>query len=137
MAYIDRPRNYARDLSEAERSAVLDRNEYASTAEYPGDTNARWPARCLLCGAEVTVTLNNLVAQDDYRQWRSELDPEFSDRRTRCSHSGGNRGPRPLKPLRYEEARALLKLIGDVEESALTSTSRAALKKLRRIAGST
>lgn len=136
MNYMNRPRDYARNLSEAERLAVLDRNEYEPCTPYPGHPGDHWLARCRLCGKEVTVVLNNLVQQDDWRQWRRKYGNE-SLRRERCSHSGGNRGPRPLGPLRHEEARALLKLIGEIEEPKAHTTLGRALKKIRRIAGST
>lgn len=137
MTHMERPRGYIKNLTEPERVAVLDRNEYEPLTDYPGEPTERWPARCLLCGSGVTVTLNNLVAQDDHRQWRRSLDPEFSERRQKCSHSGGNRGPRHPGHLRYEEARALMALIGEIEEPKPNSTLGRALKKVRYIAGST
>ena len=133
MTYPDRRRS-VRDLSAAERLAILDRNEYEPTAEYPGAPDLWWPARCLLCGLGVPVTLNNLAEQDHSRNKRN---PDVPRRRQRCSHNGGNRSRRPLPPLRHDEAVALLKLAGDLKGDPAPSALKSALNKLKQMVGST
>lgn len=123
-------RRGARELSESDLAALMDRSRYEPTGPYPGNRNARWPVRCLLCDAALTVVVANLEDHDEQRRTRGET------YRSRCSHQRAPRQPSaPRLPLTAGDAKALLALL---EGSSYNPTGPGgrAVHKLRQLAGS-
>lgn len=118
-----------RELSTPERAALMERSRYEATEPYPGNRNARWAARCLICDATLTVVVANLEDNDEQRQMRGET------HRTRCSHQRSPRPPStPQLPLTRGDAKTLLALLeGAVYDP--TGPGGRAVNKLQQLAG--